>query len=115
MSAKGLMCAAIVVAVLELLEGVNQLHTGSVVLRNFHIFRFCGESRGKVENGHTKNPFLFSKIKTSSKLCDLLAQETSEITFLHCSQSKRVRLSLGDIKTLGPLAFIKSLEKDDNK
>ena len=56
------MCAAIVVAVLELLEGVNQSHTGSVVLRNFHIFRFCGESRGKVENGqngHTKNPFLF--------------------------------------------------------
>ena len=44
------MCAAIVVAVLELLEGVNQSHTGSVVLRNFHIFRFCGESRGKVEN-----------------------------------------------------------------
>ena len=48
------MCAAIVVAVLELLEGVNQSPTGSVVLRNFHIFRFCGESRGKVENGHTK-------------------------------------------------------------
>lgn len=54
-------------------------------------------------------------MKTSSKLCDLLAQGRSEITFLHCSQSKRVRLGLGDIKTLGPLAFIKSLEKDDNK
>lgn len=46
------MCAAIVVAVLELLEGVNQWHTGSVVLRNFHIFRFYGESRGKVEKIH---------------------------------------------------------------
>ena len=63
-------------------------------------------------NGQAKK-----EIETSSKLCDLLARGTNEITVLHCSQSKRVRLSLGDIKiscflTVGPLAFIKSLERE---